>query len=67
MQQDIFPPPKRLIRLPQVMTRVGMSRSWLYAAVAAHKFPAPAKIGRASGWDADAVDAWIASHLSAAA
>lgn len=64
---DPNPLPRQLIRLPQVIARTGMSRSWLYGAVANRQFPAPAKIGRASGWDAAAVDAWIAARLSAAA
>ncbi|HEX8233357.1 MAG TPA: AlpA family phage regulatory protein [Caulobacteraceae bacterium] len=58
---------RQLIRLPQVMARTGMSRSWLYGAIAQKRFPAPVKIGRASGWDAAAIDGWIAAQLSTAA
>ena len=58
---------RQLIRLPQVMARTGMSRSWLYGAIAQKRFPAPAKIGRASGWDAAAIDDWIAAQLGATA
>jgi predicted DNA-binding transcriptional regulator AlpA len=49
------------------MARTGMSRSWLYGAIAQKRFPAPVKIGRASGWDAAAIDGWIAAQLSTAA
>lgn len=40
-----------------------MGRSWLYKEIAAGRFPPPVKIGRASGWDTSAVDAWIEGTL----
>jgi predicted DNA-binding transcriptional regulator AlpA len=36
-----------------------MGRSWLFAEVAAGRFPKPVKIGRASGWDSLAIDTYI--------
>lgn len=58
------PPHHQIIRLPEVMARTAMSRSWIYQEAAAGRFPRPVKIGRASGWDASAVDVWIADRLS---
>jgi prophage regulatory protein len=55
--------PLMIERLPAVLARVGMSRSFVYAAIAAKTFPAPRKFGRASGWDSRAVDAWIEAAL----
>src|SRR3546814_7578470 len=42
-----------LERLPQVMARVGLSRSEIYRRIAAGDFPQPVKLGeRASAWNA---------------
>ena len=51
----------RLERLPAVMARTGMSRSWVYKEMAAGRFPKAIKIGSASGWKASAIDQWIES------
>lgn len=53
----------RILRLPDVVHLTGMKRSWLYRESAAGRFPQQVKIGRASGWDAQAVDEWIAERL----
>jgi prophage regulatory protein len=55
---------RRLERLPSVMARTGMSRSWIYKAAAEGRFPKPVKIGSASGWCADAVDRWLSALVS---
>jgi prophage regulatory protein len=50
---------KRLIKLPEVERRTGLSRSTIYAMAAAGQFPRPIKLipnGRASGWLEDEVD-----------
>ncbi|WP_168047013.1 helix-turn-helix transcriptional regulator [Brevundimonas alba] len=54
----------RLERLPAVVARTGMSRSWIYKEVAAGRFPKPVKVGGASGWSAAAIDHWIESLTS---
>lgn len=58
------PSSNQILRLPAVMARVGMGRSWVYREAAAGRFPAPVKIGRASGWASSAVDAWVADRLA---
>lgn len=55
---------RQILRLPAVMARTGMGRSWIYREIKAKRFVAPIKIGRASGWDASAVDAWIDAKLT---
>ncbi len=49
-----------LLRLPDVIARIGFSRAWIYAAVADGRFPKPLKVGgRAVAWRASDVAAWI--------
>ena len=55
----------QLLRLPQTLVRTGLSRSGLYAAVAAGSFPKPVKLGaRAIAWPVDEVDQWIAGRIA---
>ena len=63
-QTTHLPIPRQILRLPDVMARTGMRRAFLYREIAAGNFPAPVKIGRASGWDAGAVDAWVGARLA---
>lgn len=49
-----------ILRLPQVKTRTGLSRSSIYAAVKRGEFPASVALGaRAIGWRASEIDQWI--------
>jgi prophage regulatory protein len=51
---------KRLLRLPDVLSRIGIKRSTLYRWIAEKKFPAPLRIGdRASAWLESDVATWI--------
>ena len=55
-----YPPKASIERLPDVLSRIGMRRSWLFAAVAAGDFPKPLKLGRrAVGWRSQDIDQWI--------
>ena len=50
----------RALRLREVISRVGMSRTWIYDRVAEGEFPAPVKIGqRASAWLESEVNEWL--------
>jgi predicted DNA-binding transcriptional regulator AlpA len=51
--------PVALLRLPQVLDRVGMSRSGWYKAVAEGRAPQPVKLGRSSRWRSDDIAALI--------
>lgn len=54
----------RLIRRPEVLSRVGLASSTLYEMTAAGDFPQPIPIGRqAVAWLESEVDAWIKSRI----
>jgi prophage regulatory protein len=56
----------RIIRLPELIDRTGMSRTRIYASMGDGTFPASVKLGaRAVGWREGEVDAWIAGLPSA--
>ena len=61
---------KRIIRLPIVEERTGLSRSSIYAGMAAGTFPASIPLsgphGRAVGWIEDEIDAWIEARIAEA-
>ena len=57
----------KLLRLPEVLEKTGLSRTRLYAAMAAGTFPKPAKLGpaaRAVAWPEAEIDSWIAEQLA---
>lgn len=57
---------KRLIRLSEVIEKVGLETSAIYERIAEGKFPAQVPIGRrAVAWVEDEVDAWVAEHIAA--
>lgn len=54
-----------VLRLPQVRARVGLSRSSLYARIAAGEFPKSIALGkRAVGWVEADIDAWLALQIA---
>lgn len=55
----------KLIRLPEVLARVPLRTTALYAKIKANEFPAPVKVGRTSMWRDDELTDWI-DKLSAA-
>jgi prophage regulatory protein len=60
---------EKLIRLPEVMQRVGLSRSTIYARInrKGDTFPKPIKLGeRAIGWPSSSIDAWIEEMIQKA-
>lgn len=53
-----------ILRLPQVKTRVGLSRSSIYLAISQGSFPKPVKLGaRAVGWLEVEIDAWLSTRM----
>lgn len=55
----------RVLRLPQVLDRTGLSRSSLYRLHAAGSFPRRVQISeRSVGWLESEVDAWLDSKIS---
>jgi prophage regulatory protein len=56
----------RMIRLTQVMDKIGMGRSWVYQAMNEGKFPRPITFGgRAIAWIESEVDGWLESQVEA--
>ncbi len=59
---------ERLLRLPEVLHRVGLAKPTLYQKIAAGEFPRPVRIGpRAVAWPASVIDRWIAEKIAASA
>ncbi len=55
-----------ILRLPQVKTRTGLSRSTIYMRIAAGSFPQSIRLGaRAVGWIEADIDAWITRQIDA--
>jgi len=53
-----------LIRLPEVLRRVALSRSSVYLLITKGRFPRPVKVGaRASRWVESDVDAWLQASI----
>jgi prophage regulatory protein len=56
---------KTIVRLPSVERASGLSKSSIYALIAAGKFPRPVKLGkRASGWLESDIAAWQAARIA---
>ena len=56
--------PRKILRLPIVLDRTGLSRSTVYQRVAEGKFPRPVSLGaRAVGWIETEVEEWIARQI----
>lgn len=54
----------KMLRLPEVLNRTGLSRSTLYLRINEGTFPKPVPLGgRAVGWPADEVDGWVESRI----
>ena len=54
---------RRVLRMPAVMERTGLSRASIYRLIHANDFPVAIRLGsRAVGWRAQRIDEWIASR-----
>jgi prophage regulatory protein len=63
-QTTIEPSRDRVLRLPDVKARTGLSRSSIYAYIKDGKFPHHIALGeRSVGWYESEVDVWVASRL----
>ena len=55
----------KVLRLPDVMDRVGLGSSFIYLLIQRGEFPKPIKIGaRAVAWIEPEVDVWIEERLA---
>ncbi|HEY5713249.1 MAG TPA: AlpA family phage regulatory protein [Allosphingosinicella sp.] len=56
--------PDRILRLPTVLDRTGLSRSTLYRKIQAGTFPKQIAIStRCAGWSQSAIDAWMRNPM----
>lgn len=56
----------KILRLPDVMSRLRMSRSSIYAKIQRGEFPRPVELGPNSrGWVEAEITEWLASKLAA--
>ncbi|OAI13007.1 AlpA family transcriptional regulator [Methylomonas koyamae] len=56
----------KILRLPAVKARTGLSRSTIYLRMSEGGFPAPVSLGgRAVGWIEAEVDAWLNQRIEA--
>ena len=56
---------ERLLRLPDVKRRTGLSRSTIYAYISAGEFPKGIRLGaRCVAWAESEIDSWIACHIA---
>ncbi|MBB4287915.1 helix-turn-helix transcriptional regulator [Roseospira goensis] len=60
-----IPADERLIRLPEVMHRVGLGRSAIYQRIRERRFPAPIREDGIAWWRDSEVTAWIAARIRA--
>ncbi|MDF1645326.1 MAG: AlpA family transcriptional regulator [Pseudomonadales bacterium] len=53
-----------ILRLPQVISKTGLSRSSIYLRISTGSFPAPVSLGsRAVGWVERELDDWISCQI----
>jgi prophage regulatory protein len=58
--------PKKLLRMPEVEQRTGLSRSAVYLKMKAKQFPASVQVGpQITAWLESDVDAWIDAQVCA--
>lgn len=56
--------PQRLLRLPEVLDRVALSKSTLYARVRDGSFPKPVHLGTLSAWVESEIEGWINAQIA---
>jgi prophage regulatory protein len=57
----------RLLRLPDVLNRIGLKKTALYDLIKRGQFRHPIKLGKTSVWPEDYVNNWIADRIREAA
>jgi len=56
--------PSRILRLPEVINRVGLRRASIYQHMSAGSFPKSISLGlRAVGWVESEIDAWVQMRI----
>jgi len=55
----------KMLRLPEVLERVGLSRSMVYRMISQDEFPPAIKICQASRWSEQAIEEWLQEKIQA--
>lgn len=64
MEQENQNPRERILRLSDVKTRTGLSRSTIYLNISKASFPKPISLGaRCVGWLESEIDSWITACI----
>ncbi|WP_191939554.1 AlpA family transcriptional regulator [Pantoea agglomerans] len=57
----------RLIRMPEVLSKTGFKKSWIYQLISNNSFPKPIKMGpRAVAFVEAEVDQWVLERINEA-
>jgi prophage regulatory protein len=57
--------PIRMLRLPDVMQKTGLSRSQIYRLIALGSFPTQIQLGdRSAGWIESEIDGWLGERIA---
>lgn len=55
----------RLIRMPEVLSKTGFKKSWVYLLISSNSFPKPIKIGaRAIAFVEAEIDEWVEERIN---
>ena len=63
-EQLVAAAPLRLLRLPEVLARVGLGRSAWYDLVRASRAPQPCHLGRSVAWPEHEIENWVAARIA---
>lgn len=55
----------KMLRLPEVLERVGLSRSMVYKMMSEDRFPQVVKISKASRWTEQSIEDWLQARIQA--
>ncbi|KGR44475.1 AlpA family phage regulatory protein [Xanthomonas vasicola] len=59
------PSPRRFLRIRDVMSRTGMSKSTIYAKIRLKQFPAHVPLGSISVWVESEISEWMDAQVAA--
>lgn len=62
---SVIQPPRRLLRLKQVLDRTGLPKSTIYSRISAGTFPKQVPVGASVRWLESEVEEWIQLQVDA--
>ncbi len=55
---------ERFLPLPEVKSKIGKSKAFIYTHMAKDEFPKPVKVGRSSVWVQSEVESWMRKMIN---